>query len=441
MVQDVERDLKLTRAEKEKERESQAGAELRQSWPMPPNVSEFKSFAFGKFTVRDLVFVFASEAIPIVLLMPLQIVLPQWLCIVIGFCLGIPLSFLSLKHIFTGELPIEERVKLALKERGESNVLNWDKTKKNGEYITASTQSFVPDLEFDEDADIVMLPNDKGGFAVIQISVDDMAQSKNSEMLRTVYGFSDMLNRLINSEQCIPIQIMLKAEPKNLGEYISSAVSYYHRIEMEGKPLAAARAMDYTGTLEALDQEVEYHYSYYVVVTYREDAEGVGTQSMKSASTIRKELREKADPLSKKAAQAREMEDQYDIGDDRKAKLREQRRSAEFGKLITHNKLEQRVAIVMNAISNLGSTHSEVRPRLLNKHEIAKLIYDCYNEEDKNRIDTVIDEALMQKDTMFSTLLYADFPTLFVPPKKKQMTFTESMLRHGDLGQLGNAGR
>lgn len=436
-VEGVERDLKLTRAEQEKERENQAGAELRQPWPLPPNVSEFKSFVFGKFTFRDIAFVFGCEAIPIVIMMAFSLLIPQWLCIVIGFCLGLPLSFLSLKHVFTGELPIEERVKIALKERGATNILNWDKTKKDGEYIGTSTQSFVPDLVFDED-DFVMLPGDKGGFAVIEVSVDDMAQSKNTEMRSTVYGFADMLNRLISSDQCIPIQVMLKAVPKNLGTYIESAVSDYHRIEMSGRPLSAARAMDYTGTLEALDQEVEYHYSYFVVVTYREDAENVGTQSMKSASTIRKEIREKSDPLSKKVARAREMEDEFDIGDDRKAKIKEQSKASEFGRLITRNKLERRVGIVMNALKNLGSTHSEVRPRVLDKHEIAKLIYDCYNEEDKNRIDTVIDEALMQKNTMFARQMYLDFPELFMVKNKEKKSLTRSMLEHGDLKQLAS---
>lgn len=411
-VQNVERDLKLQRSEREKQEEQAAMQRLYTPQPLPPNISEFKTYIWGKFTLRDVVFVFICEAIPIVLCLPLSVVIPQWICMVIGFCAGLPLSFLSLKHIFTGELPIEQRVKIALAERGASNMLVWDKTKFDDTYLNCSTQSFVPNIQFGLD-NYVMLPGNKGGFAVVQVTVDDMARSGMVEMEGVVNSFSTMLNRLISSDECIPIQIMLKAEPKNLKEYINSAVANYHRINMEGKPLAAARAMDYAGTLETIDQEVEYYYTYYVVVTYREDAEDVGTKSMKSASNIRRELREKADPLSKKAARAREAEENLDIGEDRKKKIREQSLAAKFGEKITRQKLEKRCSIVVSALQSMSTSHSKIHPRLMNRHEISKLIYECYNNEDKNKVDLIIDQSLDQKLVMFSPQMYNDFPEIF----------------------------
>lgn len=434
MAEDVQRDLRLTRAEKEKEKEAQAGAELYDDWPLPKNINSMKDFAFGKFTWRDVAFICASELIPIVIMLPFQMVIPQWLCLVIGAVLGLPFAFLSIKHIFTGDLPFEERLKIALNERGESNLLNWDKTKQNGEYVDSSTQSFVPVVEFDED-DFIMLPNNQGGFAVVEISVDDMSQAKNSERLSTVKSFKRLLDALINDSDCTPIQILLKSVPKNLAPYIEKADDDCYRIETENKHVAHYRAEDYKYYLQAIDKEIEYYYNYYVVVTYRADAEDVGKDSMKSASVRRMELREKGNPLQKRAEIAAETD--YEIGEDRKAKNRELAKDNRFGRKRTKVALERRVNIVMNMMKDLGSTHTDVKPRLLGKQEVAKLIFQCYNDTDKNTIDDILEQALEERNTIYSKKMYEDFPEIFDPKTIEPRRETDKTLDVQKRGHLG----
>ena len=43
----VQRDFKLTKAEREKEIQAEAARNLAQEWPLPNNLSDLKSFAFG----------------------------------------------------------------------------------------------------------------------------------------------------------------------------------------------------------------------------------------------------------------------------------------------------------------------------------------------------------------------------------------------------------
>ena len=66
----VQRDFKLTKAEREKEIQAEAARNLAQEWPLPNNLSDLKSFAFGSLTWRDMLFVGASELIPVLLMMP-----------------------------------------------------------------------------------------------------------------------------------------------------------------------------------------------------------------------------------------------------------------------------------------------------------------------------------------------------------------------------------
>lgn len=429
----VQKDFKLTKAEKEKELQAQAAQELYYSYPLPDNISEMKSFAFGQFTWRDVMFMGGAEIVGVMLMLPFQAVLPMWLCIVIGVVIGLPFAFLSIKHVFTGDLPIEERVKIALAEKGKSNLLYWDKTKEqNGDYVLSSTQSFVPDLEFTAD-DMILLPGEKGGFTVIELSVDDVSQAKNTDMLGIVNSFKRLLDSLIQDTDCTPIQIMLKSIPKNLKSYIAAAEQRAEEIEERQKYCAAARAEDYADQLRELDEDKAFYYKYYIVVTYREDTEHVGEDTMNTASVRRQKLKEKGlNPLNKRAKAAKNAD--FKVGmteEERKQAMRQTNRESEFGRRRTRDALERRVGMIANMIRDLGSTHTAVQPRILSEQEIAKLIFDCYNSEDKNVVDAVLTGALLDKDTIYSANMYREYPELFALPKKPRENKTLSAQKRG----------
>lgn len=423
MEGNLQQDMKLTRAEREKERQQEAARRLYEEWPLPGNISDLKSYAIGMLTWRDAGFLFASFIIPIMLMMPFSAVIPQWLCVVIGAVIGAPFAFLSIKHVFTGDLPFEERLKISIAERGELNLLHWDKTKEpDGSYVDTSTQSFVPRLEFTDD-NFAMLPDNGGGFAIIQISVDDMAQSKNTEILSVVNSFASMLNALIKDTDCTPVQILLKSVPKNLSQYIDAADERTEALARSGRVISSVRSADYAELLVGLDQEKSFYYNYYIIVTYREDAEHVAEETMNTASVKRKKIQEKGfEPINKKAKIARQSD--MDVGlseDERKKRLRELNRDAEFGRKRTKAALERRVNIVVNMLRDLGSTHTDVKPRLLKRSEMSKLIFECYNTEDKNVVDSVIDQSLDERSTMYSRNVYADFGDMFeYEPKRRQ---------------------
>lgn len=418
----VQKDAKFTKAEREKEIEAEAGASLYSSYPLPKNISEMKSFAFGQFTWRDVLLVGASELIPVLLMMPFQAFIPMWLCCVIGIIIGLPFAFLSIKHIFTGDLPIEERLKIRIAEMGKTDLVYWDKTKTpTGTYTSTSAQSIVPDLEFTS-WEGVLLPGNTGGFTVVELSVDDITQAKNTEMLGVFNSFKRFLDSLIQENDCTPIQIVLKSIPINLKDYIFAADQRIAAIEETGRMCFAARAEDYAELLTMLDMEKSFYYKYYIIVTYREDAENVGNNTMNTASVRRERLKEKGlNPLNKRAKAAKAADLQVGLTEEeRKAAMREKTNDAEFGRRRTKDTLQRRVGMAVNMIRDLGSTHTAVDPRILDENEIAKLIFDCYNTEDKNVVDSVLRGALIEKDTIYSLDMYSDFPEVFSIPKKKK---------------------
>ena len=200
---------------------------------------------------------------------------------------------------------------------------------------------------------------------VVELTVDDMNMAKYTETRQVVNNFNTMLNGLIQDSVCIPIQIMLKSSPKNLSTYIDDAISDADRLEEEGKYIMASRADDYAAMLTDLDQETAYYYDYYIIVTYRKDAEGVGDSTMKSAKVTREQLKEKANPLRKKQELVSNMD--FAIGEDRKKKIKEMSRTSEFGKKRTLAELEHRIQKVYAFLRDMGSTNSEVKPRILSK--------------------------------------------------------------------------
>lgn len=414
----VQSDIKFTRAEKEKEQQAEAYQELMISYPLPGNMSEMKTFIIGSLTLRDVFLISASELIPVMIMFLISSMFPpgaQIIFIILGVIIGLPFSWLSIKHVFTGDIPIEEKIKIALSEKGKSNLFFWDKTKdKHGNYVESSTQSFVPNLIFTSD-NYTLLPHSKGGFSVIELNVDDLAQAKNTDLVGIVHSFERMLNALIQDTDCIPIQIMLKSIPKNLKSYIDTAEQRTYEIQSEGKHVEAERADDYARLLYSLDMEKAFYYQYYIVVTYREDAEHVGEDTMNTAGVKREKLKEKGlNPLNKKMRSAKNVD--FKVGmtqEERKTAIKAVEKGKEFSELKTRLALERRVSIVLNMLRELGSTHTDVQARLLTRHDMSKLIYDCYNVSDKNVVDAVLDSAIENKDALYSIPMYRDFPELF----------------------------
>ena len=101
MAEKKKKNQQLERAQREKEREQEAGRKLYEERVLPRNISSMRDYAFGKFTWRDVACIFGCELVPVVLTMPLQAFMPQFLAVFIGLALGAPLSFLSIRHIFT----------------------------------------------------------------------------------------------------------------------------------------------------------------------------------------------------------------------------------------------------------------------------------------------------------------------------------------------------
>ena len=431
-------DLKQTKAAQEKERQERAYNQLMTEYPLPTNLSDMKSFAWGKFTWRDVFVTFFCLLIPALLMMSLSAIIPVWICLIIAIALAIPLVYFANRHIFTGDLPIEEQIKIAMANAGASDLLVWDKTKRGSHYVETATQNFVPEIEFTED-NYVMLPGggDKsgGGFAVLQVTCDDIVMSKNTDKLQIVGGFNNVLNSLVNETDCTPIQILMKASLIDIESYLESAMDEIFRIEQQPnfKPLLDARANDYANMLQTMNDETQYYYDYYIIVTYRPDAEDVGNDTMTTGSVRKQKMKEKINPLRKRQETLSQVE--FEIGDDRKKKLKEASRQKRFDRRRTRETLKRRTQNLITRMKNCGTTYTDVSTRLLTREEVSKLFFQCYNSTDKDIIDTVVTESLNPKTTIYSKSVYRDFPDLFRPPKKKTVDKTKMIQRHGALGR------
>lgn len=412
---------KIRRTEAEKKKQAEALSRLMQAYPLPKNISDMKSYAWGKFTWRDVIVSGACVIVPVMFMLAFQAVLPLFACVLIGIVIGIPLVFVANKHIFTGDLPIEEKVKIYVKNSGQSNLLSWDKTKQNGQYIPSSTQSFVPDVTFDDS--YAMLRGNKGGFAIVQLDIEDSTMSKYTEQFQILTQFVSMLNQCIDNQKSIPIQIYMQSSLIRLQGWIDNAMDDVMNIGASGKPTMWARGVDYLSLLKYYDNETRYMYRYYIVITYREDAEGVGDATMNTTSVRREQLKEKANPFRKKMEAAQSAD--FQIGDDRKAKSKEFMQASEFGKARTRSELDNRVPKIANAINQIGSTNTSVTARLLGKAEAGQLFYEFFNETDKYASIPVLMQALDDKDALWSDSVYHDFPQLFHRPDETHDIYDE----------------
>lgn len=435
---------KIRRTEAEKRRQKKALSDLKRAYPLPKNISDMKSYAWGRFTWRDVIVSSTCLGVPVTLMLAFQAVLPLFACVLIGMVIGIPLVFVANKHVFTGDIPIEERVRIYVRNAGRSNLLSWDKTKMNGRYVPSSTQSFVPDVTFDDN--YAMLRGNKGGFAIIQLDIEDSTMSKYTEQLQILMQFVSMLNQCIDSQRAIPIQIYLQSSLVRLQGWIDNAMDDIMDIGAAGKPTMWARGVDYLSLLTLHDNATRYMYKYYIVITYREDAEGVGDATMDTVSVRRERLKERANPFRKKMEAAQSVD--FQIGDDRKAKSKEFMRASEFGMARTMAELDSRVPKIANAINQVGSTNTSVTARLLGKAEAGRLFYEFFNETDKYASIPVLTQALEDKEALWSDSVYHDFPQVFHRPDERHDVYGDVMgndalkrSRRRMLGKKGKAGQ
>ena len=426
---DLASDIKRGKSEAEKSREQTALQELYQPYPLPSNVSDMHAYVFMKFTLRDIIVLCIAFLIPILLTLPLQMAIGQIPQMILAIILGLPLAFIGNRHMFTGDLPIEERIKIAMSDRGANNLMHWDKTKKNGAYVDTSTQSFVPQISFTRN-NFVMLPYGQGGFSVIEVTSDDIEMAKNSDKRNIVESFHKMLDHLVTDTECVPIQIFMKSVPVDIRQYITDTEDNYSRIRQERKYTMAARTEDYWSMLYGFDSEISYSYAYYIIVTYRKDAEKVGDDTMNTMGNRRQKLQENMNPLARRQKALAELD--HEIGVSDAEKLRATMRENEFGPGNTLTKLTRRTSRILNDLNNIQSGESQVKAQVLTREEIAKLFFECYNDSDKNTVAEVIDQAIPQPYIMAcSGVGGEDFPDLFHVEFKQIPVLDEPKMRGG----------
>lgn len=416
------------------EREAQRQAEMRLStqYELPENMSEMKSFAWGKFTWRDVIFAGGILLVMVVLTLPLQGLIGQIPALLIAIGLSLPGIYLALRHHLTGDMPFEQRLKISMDNWGKPDLLVWDKTIKDGLYVGSSTHDFVPAVSFVGDG-VGILPGSTGGFSVLRISTDDSDFIKPTEILQIRSGFTFLLNKLNNDTNNIPIQIFLKSSRQDLSEFVKNAESDIFRIEDNDKDgtqlIKRDRARDYASYLMGIQQSDHFYYDYYLVVTYREDAEDVGNDSINSASVNREKMLNKANPFAKKQKVQENVE--VELGESRAKAMAEARAEAPFGEKNTRNAMDKRLETVVQAIRASGTTHTAINAEVLTKEEVAKLFFQCYNNDDNPSLDRVIEQSVNQKDAIVSTTVRRDFPGLFQRPEEESEDRFAALQRRG----------
>lgn len=421
-----------TQAMQEQEAQRQAQAYLDVQYELPKNLSEMKSFAWGQFTWRDVIVAGACLMVMVVLTLPLHDVIGQIPALLIAIGLSLPFIYIGLKHHFTGDLPIEKRLKIAMDNWGKPDLLVWDKTVKDGVYVNTSTHDFVPAVSFGADG-VAILPGNGGGFSVLKVNVDDSDYIKPTERAQIQRGFAYLLNKLNNANSNIPIQIFLKSSRQDLSAFVDNAENDIFRIEDNDvdhtQLVKRDRALNYSQYLQWIANSDNFYYDYYVVVTYREDAEEAGNDTINSASVRREKIIDSANPMKNKEKVMDNVE--VDLGEDLAEKRKEALASAEFGEVNTRNAMDNRIETVTQAIKQSGTTHSSISAEMLSKEEVAKLFFQCYNSDDSRFLDRVIDQSIHDKLTIVSSDVRRDFPGLFPKPEEEQQDRFATLQRRG----------
>lgn len=423
----------------EQEAQRMAQAYLDMSHELPRNLSEMKSFAWGSFTWRDVIVSGVWAGFFVMLSTPFHGMIGQIPAILIALLLSLPGIYLINQHHFTGDLPIEKRLKIAMDNWGKPDLLVWDKTKMDGAYVGTSTHDFVPAVQFGADG-VAILPGNKGGFSVLKINVDDSDHIKPTERAQIQKGFLYLLNRLNTDKNNIPIQIFLKSARQDLSSFVENAENDLFRIEDNDKDgtqlIKRERASNYAQYLQYIANSDRFYYDYYIVVTYREDAEEVGDNSLNSASVIRERNKDKMNPLKKKEQIMENVE--TELGEDRAAARKEAASQADYGEVNTRTMMNSRIETVTQAIKASGTTHSSINAEFLGREEVSKLFFQCYNPDDSRFLDQVISQSVDQKVGIISTEVRRDFPGLFPKPEQEEEDRIETLQRRGTvMGRRG----
>ena len=417
----------------EREREREAEAVLEMSYPLPPNVSEMQSFAWGTFTWRDIIVSGSALLVMFLLMTPVGAMFGQVAQIIAAILLAAPIIFVAMRHHFTGDLPVEKRLKIAVDNVGKPDLMVWDKTMKDGKYVATSTHDFVPRVKFRSDG-FVTLPGDEGGFSVLKVVCDDSNHVKATEQLQLMLGFNDMLNGLLAKEQNVPIQILLKATRQNISRYVEDAEDCLERIRRNDtnrtQLMKAERARDYLAYIDGIADEARFFHDYYVVVTYREDAEDVGNDSLKSGGVAKQRMKDKMNPFAKGDSLAANVE--VDIGQDRAEAIAEARASARFGEVGTVDALNKRVDLVKQAIDRSKTTHTSISSEVMSEDEVSKLFFQCYNNDSDRLLDAVVQQSIDEKPVLVSELSRRDFPDLF-PHVKDEDKWSQKVMEQAML--------
>lgn len=427
-MSDVAEGLSLQKTEREKRRQSEALAALNRPYSLPKNISDMKSYAWGKFTWRDVIVSGACILFPCLIMMGFQAFIPTYVCLIIGVAIGLPLVFLANKHVFSGDLPIEQQVAIYLRNAGQSNLLSWDKTKLNGAYVPSATQSFVPDIRIERN-DYALINGNHGGFAIDQVDVEDSTMAKYTDQLMLYQQFCSTLNQCIDEQKEIPIQIYMQSTLTPLKGWLSNTIDAINDMSGASTVVKRDRALDYLGLLGRFDSLEKYSYRYYVVTTYRDDAEGVGDKSMNTTSVRREQLKENINPFKKKMEAADAID--YQIGDDRSAKTKEYMRASQFGMTRTNAELDNRLLKIESAIDTMGSTHTGIQARRLSSSDVSRLFYEFFNDTDKYASVPILQQALDPKVTLVSKDVYKDFPDMFKDMSERHDIYDEMIGKAG----------
>lgn len=426
--------------EQQAQREAQAYLDVQ--YELPRNLSEMKSFAWGQFTWRDVIVSGAILMIMIVLTLPLHGLIGQIPALLIAIGLSLPFVYIAIRHHFTGDLPIEQRMKIAMDNWGKPDLLVWDKTKMDGAYVGTSTHDFVPAVSFGDDG-IAILPANKGGFSVLKVNVDDSDYIKPTERAQIQRGFIYLLNKLNTANNNIPIQIFLKSSRQDLSQFVENAENDLFRIEDNDKDgtqlIKRDRALNYANYLQYIATSDRFYYDYYVVVTYREDAEEAGNDTINSASVRREKMIDSANPMKNKQKVMENVE--VDLGEDMEKARKEALADADFGEINTRNAMGNRIETVVQAIKASGTTHSSISAEMLSKEEVSKLFFQCYNSDDGRFLDKVIAQSIKPKIMLVSTEVRRDFPGLFPRPEREETDRFATLQQRGTYMQSRAGGR
>lgn len=418
-------DIRERKSEKFTTAEEQSSMALHTRYLLPYNISDMRQYAFGKMTWRDVI---VSSIVLALCIGFGYVVFTPFIGSALGMLIGVLLAiypvFLVNKHSLTGEPPIEDRIRIYLDAKDHHTTMCWDKQRtRSGLYESTSTQSVVPDVSFGDDDtqdNFVYVNGDHGGFSVLSVEPDDESSFKENDKLSIFRQFQNMLNSLATERECIPIQLVSHAEQMNLSTFVENAEEDVRRIGRDvderqrfRRPLMESRAEDYQVLVAEQNSRTMFTHRYYVVVTYRDDSEDIGSESItkRSAQLRRQKMLDKANPLKKSQDRASNIE--FDIGDDREAKVSAATRENKWTRRKTQAALLRRTTTVMDRLSSIGPTPTCVRVTQLDRMEIAKLFYACYNTVDKETVDAVVSQALDQRPVQTSQLVYDDFPDLF----------------------------